>query len=208
MARGRFITIEGIEGAGKSTQLRFLHGLLLSRSVDVVVTREPGGTQLGEALRDLLLEHRTEPMASDTELLLMFAARAEHLDKVIRPALAQGKWVLCDRFTDATFAYQGGGRGIAQTRIEALEEWVQGPFRPDLVIILDIPVTVGMERVRRRGEHDRFEAEAQAFFERIREKYLERALQHPERYRVLNATGTVDEVRQRLRQTVDGYLET
>ncbi len=202
---GRFITVEGVEGAGKSTQIPLLHDLLSSRGDDVITTREPGGTQLGEALRDLLLEHRAEPMASDAELLLMFAARAEHLAKVIRPALAQGKWVLCDRFTDATFAYQGGGRGIPASRIEALEEWVQGTMRPDLVIVLDVPVAVGMARVRQRGEHDRFEAEEQVFFQRIREAYLERARRSPQRYRVVDASGSVDETRRRLGEILEDY---
>jgi dTMP kinase len=204
--RGRFITLEGVEGAGKSTQLPFIHRFLQARGAEVVLTREPGGTRLGEGLRELLLAHRSPPMASDTELMLMFAARAEHLDKVVQPALDRGQWVLCDRFTDATYAYQGGGRGIPTSRIQALEDWVQGPLRPDLVLILDLPVALGMERVHRRGEHDRFEHEAQDFFERVRQTYLDRARERPERYRVIDAAGSVEQIQARLREVLEAWF--
>lgn len=205
--RGRFITVEGVEGAGKTTHLPFIHACLTGAGLDVLTTREPGGTPLGESLRRLLLEPRDDPMASDTELLLMFAARAEHLDKAIRPALEQGQWVLCDRFTDATYAYQGGGRGIDESRIATLEDWVQGGLRPDLTLILDVSVPVGMRRVHGRGEHDRFEREDRPFFERIRESYLRRARRHPERYRVIDASGSIDDIQVLLRDTLDQYLK-
>ncbi len=208
MVSGRFITVEGVEGAGKSTQLPFIHKVLSKAVSEVVVTREPGGTEVGESLRNLLLEPRADPLANDTELLLMFAARSEHLAKRIRPALDLGKWVLCDRFTDATYAYQGGGRGILVARIAILEDWVQGDLRPDLTIILDVPVSVGMQRVSARGGHDRFEQEKTAFFERIRETYLERARNRPNRYRVVDASGTIEETRLLLREVVEDYLKS
>ena len=208
MTSGRFITVEGVEGAGKSTHLPFIHQLLAEAGADVVDTREPGGTELGESLRALLLAPRDDTMAIDTELLLMFAARCEHLSRVIRPALAEGKWVLCDRFTDATYAYQGGGRGVSASRIRTLEAWVQGDLRPDLTVILDVPVHTGMERIRARGEHDRFEREDMAFFERIRDSYLETARQAPQRCRVVDATGDIGEVQETLRGVLGDYLKT
>ena len=187
--RGRFIAIEGSEGAGKSTQIGLLRRHLEQAGIPVLATREPGGTELGEALRGLLLEPRPEPMAVDSELLLIFAARAEHLAKVIRPALERGVWVLCDRFTDSTYAYQGGGRGIADSRIAELEQWVQGDLRPDRVLVLDLPaVADGLARAGKRGEIDRFEQEDLAFFERIRRGYLQRATRNPGRYRVIDAS--------------------
>ncbi|MEJ2347016.1 MAG: dTMP kinase [Gammaproteobacteria bacterium] len=182
-----FITVEGSEGAGKSTNLEFIRRRLEEAGKSVVMTREPGGTPLAERIRELLLGHSHDGMADDCELLLVFAARAEHLDKVIRPALAAGKWVLCDRFTDATYAYQGGGRGIAGDRIAQLETWTQGELRPDLTLILDVPVVVGMERAGRRSAPDRFEAQRQEFFERVRDTYLQRAQREPRRYRVVDA---------------------
>jgi len=193
---GVFITLEGGEGAGKSTQLAVLCEWLQARGVAWVQTREPGGTALGEQLRHLLLSER---MDSDTELLLMFAARAEHLQQVIRPALAQGTWVVCDRFTDATYAYQGGGRGIADARIAVLETWVQGDLQPDLTLLLDVPVAQGLQRIQQRAVLDRFEQEQQAFFEAVRGAYLARAASAPARYRVIDASGTVAEVSARLR---------
>jgi len=193
---GVFITLEGGEGAGKSTQLAVLCEWLCARGVPLIQTREPGGTALGEQLRSLLLSER---MDSDTELLLMFAARAEHLQQVIRPALAQGTWVVCDRFTDATYAYQGGGRGIADARIAVLETWVQGDLQPDLTLLLDVPVAQGLQRIQQRAALDRFEQEQQAFFEAVRGAYLARAASAPARYRVIDASGTVAEVSARLR---------
>ena len=192
--QGRFITVEGIEGAGKSSNLAFIRELLGSAGHDVLFTREPGGTPLGEDIRDLLLGHKHTGMSEDTELLLMFGARAEHLDRVIRPALAMGRWVLCDRFTDASFAYQGGGRGIDPGRIEALEQWVQRGLRPDLTLLLDLPVEQGLTRAGHRSEPDRFESEQRPFFERVRASYLAIAEREPERVRVIDAAPSLPQV--------------
>lgn len=204
--RGRFITLEGGEGAGKSTQLPLLAEWLRSRHDTVVVTREPGGSALGEELRELLLSHRGQPMSADAELLLVFAARAEHLEKVIAPALNAGHWVLCDRFTDATYAYQGAGRGIGQGRIGAIEQWVQGSLRPDLCVVLDIPVEEGMDRAARRSQPDRFELEDRAFFERVRQSYLIRAAADPERYVVIDARQSVEQIQTRMREKIEASL--
>ena len=191
---GLFITLEGPEGAGKSTNREYLAELLKQAGVEVVLTREPGGTPLAERISELLLAPDTEVMAVDTELLLMFAARAQHLAGVIRPALARGAVVLCDRFTDATYAYQGGGRGLAHERIAILEQFVQGDLRPDLTLVFDLPVEVGLARAAARGKLDRFEREQQSFFEAVRHTYLARAAQAPERYRVLDAAQPLSQV--------------
>ncbi|AOU98097.1 dTMP kinase [Acidihalobacter yilgarnensis] len=188
MSQGRFITLEGGEGVGKSTQLAYVRELVESFGHRVVATREPGGTPLAESIRGLLKGEAGEGMDADTELLLVFAARNEHLAKVVRPALARGDWVVCDRFTDATYAYQGMGRGLASARIESLEHWVQGELQPDLTLLLDAPVELGFERVAGRGGgYDRFEREARDFFERVREAYLHRAMAFPARFRVIDA---------------------
>lgn len=200
--RGQFITFEGIEGVGKSTQLANAARTLESLEVDFIVTREPGGTRMAEAIRELLLAPREEPVHETTELLLMFAARAQHLHTRILPALEQGRWVLCDRFTDATFAYQGGGRGVPLERIEWLENLVQGDVRPDHVILLDTSVETGMCRARKRGELDRFEQEAMPFFERIRDCYLSRAARNPERYCVVDAGAPLEEVTAKVHELV------
>ncbi|MCS5563593.1 dTMP kinase [Marinobacter sp.] len=192
--RGQFITFEGTEGVGKSTQLANAAATLEDLGLDVVVTREPGGTPMAEAIRDLLLAPRDEPVNDLTELLLMFAARAQHLHTHILPALERGQWVLCDRFTDATFAYQGGGRGVPSERIALLETLVQGEVRPDHIILLDAPVETGMKRARQRGELDRFEQEAISFFQRIRDTYLARAKAAPARYSVVDAARPLDQV--------------
>ncbi len=205
---GKFITVEGGEGAGKTTNLAFIEARLRAANIEVCVTREPGGTPLGEAIRALLLGHRHDGMASDTELLLMFAARAEHLDKVIRPALADGLWVLCDRFTDATYAYQGGGRGIAQEHIAQLEHWVQGDLRPDLTLLLDTPVAVGLQRAGERSAPDRFEKEQSAFFERVRARYLNLAKHHPQRYRIIDTSQPLAVVQKELGTVLNAYIET
>lgn len=186
--RGRFITIEGVEGSGKSTQLRHVKTFLEAAGKAVMMTREPGGTPIGEALRALLLDPRYEGMAGETEVLMVFAARAEHLAKLIRPAIARGQWVVCDRFTDATYAYQGGGRGICDARIAQLEQWVQGALRPDLTLLLDISAQEGLARALQRGHKDRFERETDSFFARTRAVYLDRARRNPQRYRVIDAT--------------------
>lgn len=204
--QGVFITVEGSEGAGKSTNLDFIHAQLCAAGKQVVMTREPGGTPLGEEIRALLLGHRHDGMADDTELLLMFAARAEHIDKVIQPALDAGKWVLCDRFTDATYAYQGGGRGVPPQRIAQLEEWVQGPLRPDLTLILDLPVEQGMQRAGERSAPDRFEKEQMEFFHRVRAAYLARAAAAPQRYRVIHAGESLARVQEEISTVLDRFL--
>ena len=204
--RGRFITLEGSEGCGKTTNLLYLKQRLEQAGIPLIVTREPGGTPLAERIRDLLLDHRQSHMSSDTELLLMFAARAQHLHELIKPKLAEGVWVLCDRFTDATYAYQGGGRGIDEARIASLEAWVQGDLRPDLTLFLDVPVAVGLARANARGEPDRFEREQAEFFERVRDTYLARAQAAPSRYRVVDASLALAEVQRQIDCVVDDYL--
>jgi dTMP kinase len=196
--KGKFITVEGIEGVGKTTNIDFIHKLLLAAGHDVVLTREPGGTPLGEAIRSLLLNPEYTGMDSTCELQLMFAARAEHLAKVVRPALETGRWVLCDRFTDATYAYQGGGRGINTDIIARLENLVQGDFRPDLTLLLDVPVEVGLARAGKRGALDRFEQEQVGFFERVRQCYLDMASEHAGRYRVVDASQPLQQVQAQL----------
>lgn len=205
--RGRFITVEGSEGAGKSTNINFIRNELVARGIPVVETREPGGTPLGEDIRDLLLGHRHDGMADDTELMLIFAARCEHLNQVIRPALARGQWVLCDRFTDASYAYQGGGRGIAHQRIEQLEEWVQQGLQPDLTILLDIPVREGLERTRQRKQGpDRFERQELDFFDRVRQCYLQRA-QRYSRFALVDARLPLEQVQAQIRAVLTRFLE-
>lgn len=200
--RGQFITFEGTEGVGKSTQLANAAATLEALGVDYIVTREPGGTPMAESIRDLLLTPRDEPVNDTTELLLMFAARAQHLHTRILPELEAGHWVLCDRFTDATFAYQGGGRGVPAERIALLENLVQGSVRPDHVVLLDAPVETGMTRAHQRGELDRFEQETVAFFERIRQTYLNRAAADPDRYHIVDAAQPLEAVSERIANLV------
>ncbi|MGI3130938.1 dTMP kinase [Halopseudomonas pachastrellae] len=204
---GVFVTLEGPEGAGKSTNLAYIADALRAAGCEPLLTREPGGTPIAEQVRGVLLAHHEEPMADDAELLLVFAARAQHLERVIRPALAAGRVVISDRFTDATYAYQGGGRGIDQTRIAELEQWTQGDLRPDLTLILDVPVEVGMQRARARSALDRFESEQRAFFEAVRSTYLERAAMAPERYVVVDASTELAQVQQSLQPFIDQLLE-
>jgi dTMP kinase len=185
--RGFFITVEGGEGAGKSTAMAFLERALSDADVDLVCTREPGGTELGERLREVLLTPGSMAIDPVAELLMIFAARAQHLHERVIPALQRGQWVLCDRFTDASFAYQGAGRGLGATTVAVLEDLVQGELRPDLTLLLDAPVEVGLERARGRGALDRFEQEDLAFFERVRTAYLARAARGSGRYRIINA---------------------
>ena len=199
--QGLFITVEGTEGVGKSTNMAFIESWLRKAGKELVVTREPGGTELGEKLRSVLLDAKEQSMFDDTELLLMFAARAQHLQEVILPALDAGKWVLCDRFTDSTYAYQGGGRGIDETRIAQLEQWVQGDRRPDMTLILDLPIDVGLERAGKRSEPDRFELEKHDFFNKVRDAFLARAADHPQRYAVIDASPAIEEVQESI-QTV------
>jgi dTMP kinase len=203
---GKFITLEGSEGAGKSTSLQFLQELLAQAGVPAISTREPGGTEIGEQVREILLHGRGQGMGADTELLLMFAARAEHLDKVIRPALAAGQWVLCDRFTDATYAYQGGGRGIPDERIAVLETWVQGALRPDMTLLFDIPTDQGRQRAGNRSAPDRFERESQDFFERVRRHYLAHAAREPRRIHVINAALDIPGVQAQIRSVIRQML--
>ncbi len=205
-SRGQFITFEGTEGVGKSTQLANAADTLKALGVGYIVTREPGGTPMAESIRELLLAPRDEPVNDMTELLLMFAARAQHLHTRILPELEAGRWVLCDRFTDATFAYQGGGRGVPAERIAQLENLVQGSFRPDQVVLLDAPVETGMTRARHRGELDRFELEAVAFFERIRQTYLERAAADPGRYHIVDAGQSLEAVSRDVTRLVNGLV--
>jgi len=202
-----FITVEGIEGAGKTTCLNLIEQRIRQRDYELLVTREPGGTALGEDLRALLLGHRHEGMADDTELLLMFAARAEHLHERILPALASGSSVLCDRFTDATYAYQGYGRGIDVDRIATLEQWVQGELRPDLTLLMDLPVEIGLNRAGKRSSPDRIESQALEFFERVREGYLKLAAAAPRRYRIVDAAQSLQQVSDQVVSFVDDFLD-
>lgn len=203
---GFFITLEGGEGVGKSTNLEFVRATLAAAGKSVRVTREPGGTRAGERIREILLDRRSDGLGAEAELLLMFAARAQHLAEVIRPALDRGEWVVCDRFTDATYAYQGGGRGVPRERIALLEDWAQGDLRPDLTLLLDAPVEVGRVRADgRAGAPDRFEREPLAFFERVRRTYLELAQREPGRYRVIDAARPLDEVQDQLRRVLKEF---
>lgn len=205
--RGRFITLEGLDGAGKSTHLAWLADWLRQRGIRLLVTREPGGTPLGEKLRELLLN---EPMHLETEALLMFAARREHIDRVIEPALARGEWVVSDRFSDASFAYQGGGRGLAQEKLEVLEHWVQGAgadmLQPDLTLLFDVPLAVSQARLANGRELDRFEREEADFHERVRAAYLARATASAGRIRVLDSTRTLELIQQDLAQLLEPWL--
>ncbi len=198
MNKGKFITIEGSEGAGKSTNIHFIQDYLNKKNIEFISTREPGGTPVAEKIRDLLLDKANTSLCDDAELLLMFAARSQHLNELIIPALEAGKWVLSDRFTDASFAYQGGGRGLSWDKIAQLEQWVQGSLRPDATILLDIPVDIGMQRVRERGETDRFEQEQLSFFNRIREAYLKLANEDPERFHVIDTQSSIEDVHKQL----------
>ena len=198
--RGKFITLEGIDGAGKSTHHTWLVDFLRRQGRDVVATREPGGTELGEKLRALLL---SETMHLETEALLMFAARREHLEKLILPALSAGKWVVSDRFTDASYAYQGGGRGLAVEKIRALESWVQGDFAPDLTLVFDLPTDMAYERLLKTGQAaDRFEQETRDFFQRVRQSYLQRAGSFPARMKVIDSTCSPQEIQNTLQEIV------
>ena len=204
---GKFISIEGIEGAGKSTQLTFIENYLKQLGINVVVTREPGGTALGEQIRELLLAPREEGMAVDTELLLMFAARAEHLEQVIKPAIQRGDWVLSDRFVDATFAYQGGGRGIAIERIEQISAWTLKEVKTDISFLFDLPVEVGQQRViARKGMIDRFEQEKTDFFQKIRDCYLQRSQQEPNRIKVIDASKSISDIELQLKTLLDELI--
>jgi len=193
-----FITLEGCEGVGKTSNMIFIASLLKDKGVDFIETREPGGTPLGEALRGMLLGEDFKGMSDDTELMLMFASRAQHVAQVIKPALDKGQWVLCDRFTDATYAYQGGGRQLDMQRIQGLENWVLGDLRPDLTFLLDTTIETGRERAGKRSAPDRFEQEQDGFFNRVRSTYLARAKAEPERIRVIDASGDLPSVQRQI----------
>jgi len=200
---GKFISIEGVEGAGKSTQVSFIQDYLTSLGKTVVVTREPGGTELSEKIRNLLLEPSPNSMDNDTELLLMFASRAEHVSKVINPALHRGEWVLCDRFLDATYAYQGAGRGIQRQRIQQIADWTLKGLTPDLTLLFDLPVELGLERVlERKGEMDRFEQEKINFFKKIRKSYLKSAKAEPNRIKIVDASLSITKIQKQLTQLI------
>ena len=203
MAHGKFITLEGIDGAGKSTHLAFIAERLRALGQQVVVTREPGGTPLGEMLRDLVLSQK---MHVETETLMMFASRREHIDKVILPALEKGIWVLSDRFTDATFAYQGGGRGIDAQRLQILENWVQSNLQPDLTLLFDVPLEISRERLSQNMSLDRFEQEKQDFFARVKNAYLARAAAYPQRIRVINSSRSIAEIQAELAPLLEQFV--
>ena len=206
MTRGKFITLEGGEGVGKTTNLIFIKDYLQQHAISVVVTREPGGTVLAEKIRHLLLDKDSEAISEHAELLMIFAARAQHIKHVIEPALAKGVWVLCDRFTDATYAYQGGGRNMRVSTIEWLENLVQGNLSPDLTVLLDAPVEIGIERARERGAFDRFESEKISFFEQVRRAYLLQAELHPERIKLIKANQSLADVQKALIDVIGTYL--
>ena len=201
----RFITLDGIDGAGKSTNLAVMKAWFEKHKLPVLFTREPGGTPAGEALREILLNPATQ-VSLRTETLLMFAARQQHLETVILPALKNGTHVVSDRFTDATFAYQGGGRGVPLQDIDTLEHWVQGDFRPDLTLLLDVPLEVSMERINQTREKDRFEQEEAEFFNRVREVYLQRANEQSERYAVIDSSQSLDAVKNQIETALDSHF--
>ncbi len=204
MEAGKFITFEGIEGVGKSTNIAHLTRAIEKRGHTVLTTREPGGTPMAERIRDLVAEHGDESMPDIAELLLVFAARALHVNNVIQPALSAGTWVICDRFTDSSRAYQGGGRGLPQEDIDLLAKWVHGNLRPDLTILLDAPVATGMNRAGQRGDPDRFEIERSEFFLRVRETYLGLAAAEPNRFVIVDATQDLDTVKQTIESIANG----
>ncbi len=206
-SKGLFITLEGSEGVGKTSNLEYIKSLLNDAGIDYIVTREPGGTPMGETLRNMLLGDEFKGMSDDTELMLMFAARAEHVAQVIKPAIERGQWVLCDRFTDATYAYQGGGRQLDMSRIEGLENWVLGDLRPDLTLLLDAPIEIGRERAGKRSVPDRFEQERDEFFNRVRNTYLDRAKAEPDRIKVIDASGDLDSVQSQVKSIFSSYLK-
>lgn len=207
MQLGKLITLEGIEGVGKSSNLRFIATMLENQGIDILVTREPGGTPLAEDLRKILLADYQEKTYPETELLMLYAGRFQHVESLIKPALAQGRWVLCDRFNDATFAYQGAGRQLSLEKIHQLDEWTLGDFAPALTIILDAPVEVALKRIQRDRQLDRFEKEKCEFFERIRQAYLARAKRHPERYQVVDASCDLDVVQYSITEILKKFIK-
>ncbi|MFP6775363.1 MAG: dTMP kinase [PS1 clade bacterium] len=199
MERGKFITIDGVEGAGKSTQIDYIYDYLSRSGRNIIITREPGGTDLGKKIRELLLEGETSSMHSDTELLLMFADRNEHINSKVIPALERGDWVISDRFSDASYAYQGGGRGLNMERILELENWVLHGFIPDLTLLLDVDVELGLQRVNSRGNKDRIEQETMDFFVRVRDAYIQRSKMFPDRIKLIDASKTIEFTSQQIK---------
>ncbi len=204
---GKFITLEGGEGVGKTTNIHFIKEFLQQHHIPVVITREPGGTPIAETLRKILLANHEEMITGLTELLLMFAARSQHLSEVIWPHLQKGTWVLCDRFTDATYAYQGGGRKLDINKIASLENLVLGDFRPDLTLLLDAPVEVGLIRAKARNELDRFEMEKLDFFQSVRKAYLDRARQYPERIKIIQADQALEQVQKQIVEQLEKIVD-
>ncbi len=204
--RGLFITVEGGEGVGKSTNIAFMQQVLEEKGFEVIVTREPGGTPLAEEIREVLIKNREEKVVSETELLLMFAARAQHLHQKILPALEQGQCVISDRFTDATYAYQSGGRGVSAEKVALLETFVQGAFRPDITFLFDAPIEIGMARAKKRGSLDRFEEEEVSFFNRVRDNYLQRASKEPKRFKIIDASQSLEAVQASLLEWLNRSL--
>ncbi len=205
--KGKFITVEGIEGVGKSTSIQAMQQFLEEKHIAHIVTREPGGTPLAEKIREVFLAHHSESMSTDAELLLIFAARAQHLKTVIKPALESGCWVLCDRFTDATYAYQGGGRKIDLTRIELLENFVQGDLRPDLTMLLTAPIEIALARAKERSRPDRIEMEEKDFFERVQGVYRTLADKYSQRYRIIDASQSASHVREQLNKSLQAFIQ-
>ena len=206
--RGRFITIEGQDGAGKTTNIQHVQELLKNNNIEVVLSREPGGTELGEKLRSLLLDQQEYKIADNAELLMIFAARAQHIEQVINPALQAGKWVLCDRFTDATYAYQGGGRGLPVANIQQLEQMIQQDLRSDLTLLLDLPVELGEQRAGERSQPDRFEIEKQQFKQKVREHYLSIAKNQPDRVKLIDASQAIDDVKQQIDIVLNTFIQS
>lgn len=207
MHTGFFITLEGGEGVGKSTALSFIKNYFTQKNIECVMTREPGGTKIGDAIRDILLHHKDEAVLPETELLLLFAGRAQHITHIIKPALASGKTVISDRFTDASFAYQCGGRQVPAHYFEMLEKWIQGDLYPDLTLLLDAPVEVGMARIENRGEKDRIEQEKTEFFQRVREAYLDRAKQFPNRFVIIRANESLESVQVQIKHALNQLVQ-
>ena len=208
MKLGKFISIEGQDGAGKSTNVAVLKECLETAGIPFIHSREPGGTALGESLRELLLNSKANSIGNKAELLMVFAARAQHIEDVINPALANGTWVLCDRFTDASYAYQGGGRGMPHADIVLLEQYVQGELRPDLTLLLDIPVELGESRAAQRSAPDRFEIEQQTFKQKVRNCYLERAKNEPSRIKVIDSSGSLENVKNQVETAIQAFIES
>jgi len=204
MSKAKFITFEGVDGAGKSTHLSWFAETLRAHGIDVLLTREPGGTLLGERLREILLN---EPMHAETEALLMFAARREHIEQVIQPALERGTWVISDRFSDASFAYQGGGRGLDTGKLEQLEQWTHGGFQPDLTLLFDIPVEIARQRLSNNQSLDRFEQEQAVFFEKVRQAYLDRCTKSPQRFALIDAAQSLDQVKASLEKIIQTVMQ-